>query len=65
MESGYIDESTAARLCEHLRRLGCRSLHIGGGEPFLNVAGLIALIKTILSSGISIDYIEAKGLGSS
>jgi len=58
MEPGYIDEATAANLCEHLRRLGCRSLHIGGGEPFLDVSGLITLIKTILSSGIGIDYIE-------
>jgi len=57
-ESGYIDEDTATKICEQLRRLGCRSLHIGGGEPFLDVSGLIRLIKVIIGSGISIDYIE-------
>lgn len=58
MEQGYIDEPIAVRLCEHLHRLGCRSLHIGGGEPFLDINGLIKLIKIITGSGLRIDYIE-------
>ena len=57
-EPGYMDEPTAAMVCGHLRRLGCRSVHIGGGEPFLNTNGLITLIKTIIGSGLRIDYIE-------
>ena len=57
-ESGYIDQSTAARICANLRRLGCRSVHIGGGEPFLNPDGLVNLIKTIVDSGLQLDYIE-------
>jgi len=57
-EAGYINESTAANVCKHLRRRGCRSLHIGGGEPLLNINGLITLIRTIIASGINIDYIE-------
>ena len=55
---GYMDVVAAAKLCEQLRRLGCRSLHIGGGEPFLNVEGLVDLIKAIRSSGLHLDYIE-------
>jgi len=35
-----------------------RGLHIGGGEPFLNIKGLIGLIKAIRGSGISLEYIE-------
>jgi len=57
-QPGYIDEATAARLCGQLRRLGCRGLHIGGGEPFLNIEGLIGLIQIIRKSGIALEYIE-------
>lgn len=57
-QPGYMDEATAIKLCAHLRRLGCRSIHIGGGEPFLNIDGLIILIKAIIDSGLQIDYIE-------
>ena len=57
-QPGYIDEATAARLCKNLRRLGCRGLHIGGGEPFLDIEGLVSLIKAIHNSGIGLDYIE-------
>ena len=57
-QPGYMDEATAARLCENLRRLGCRSLHIGGGEPFLDIEGLVGLVKTIRKCGIGLDYIE-------
>ncbi|MCL1878903.1 MAG: hypothetical protein FWF80_08590 [Defluviitaleaceae bacterium] len=57
-DAGYIDEGTAANICKHLRRLGCRSLHIGGGEPFLSTDGLITLAKTIIKSGLHLDYIE-------
>ena len=57
-QPGYMDEATAARLCKNLRRLGCRGLHIGGGEPFLDVDGLVGLIKAIHGSGIRLDYIE-------
>ena len=57
-EVGYITKDAAEKLCEQLRNLGCRSLHIGGGEAFLDVNGLIDLIKTIIGSGISLDYIE-------
>ena len=57
-QPGYMDEATAAKLCEKLRRLGCRSLHIGGGEPFLNVEGVVGLIKAIRKSGMHLDYIE-------
>jgi len=55
---GYMNEATAAMLCEKLRRLGCRSLHIGGGEPFMNIEGLVGLIKAVRKSGITLDYIE-------
>jgi len=58
LEPGYIDEATAAKICKYLHNLGCRSLHIGGGEPFLNPNGLVTLIKTMADNGLQVDYIE-------
>ena len=55
---GYITEAVAENVCELLRSAGCRSVHIGGGEPFLAFDGLLMLISIILNAGISVDYVE-------
>jgi len=55
---GYITEKIAEDTCELLREGGCRSVHIGGGEPFLDFDGLITLIRIIRASGIRVEYIE-------
>jgi len=55
---GYIDEKTARSLCAALRNGGCRSVHIGGGEPFLDIDRLIGLAKVIADEGISLEYVE-------
>ena len=57
-EAEYMTAKTAENVCAKLKKLGVRSLHIGGGEPFLNLDGLCELIKVIVSFGINIDYIE-------
>jgi len=57
-EHGYMDEATAIKVCENLRRLGCRGVHIGGGEPFLSPDGLVDLIRIIRGGGLQLDYIE-------
>jgi hypothetical protein len=36
----------------------CRSVHIGGGEPFLDVDGLVGVIGCGLEMGVGIDYVE-------
>ena len=41
-----------------LRKGGCRSVHIGGGEPFLNFKGLLMMIRALNNAGIDIEYIE-------
>ena len=41
-----------------LRECGCRSVHIGGGEPFIDFGGLLKLVRTAKQYGIRIDYIE-------
>jgi len=58
VDYGYINEETAAYLCERVSRFGCRAMHIGGGEPFTDLNGLVALIKTMRKHRIDIDYIE-------
>jgi len=41
-----------------LRENGCRSVHIGGGEPFLDIDGLIALSRVVIDAGLTLDYVE-------
>jgi hypothetical protein len=45
-------------VCELLRDGGCRSAHIGGGEPFLDFEGLLTLVRTVTGAGIAVEYIE-------
>ncbi len=56
--SGYISAETAGRVCSGLRKGGCRSVHIGGGEPFLDFEGLLALVRIVREAGIELEYVE-------
>ncbi len=58
MDEHYITPAQSEFLCETLYRLKCPSAHIGGGEPFLNVDGLVALLRSMKRYGIVLDYIE-------
>ena len=55
---GYITQETAKSVCELLRAGGCRSVHIGGGEPFIDFDGLLTLVQTATESGVTVEYIE-------
>jgi len=55
---GYIQPTMAEEICGLLREGGTRSVHIGGGEPFLDIDGLIMLLETASQQGIAVDYIE-------
>jgi len=55
---GYIQPQVADEVCSLLREGGTRSVHIGGGEPFLDMDLLISLLDTCLRSGVAVDYIE-------
>ena len=57
-EAGYVDEGTAKEICVLLRKGGCGSVHIGGGEPFLDFDGLLMMIRALNEAGIALDYIE-------
>ncbi len=57
-EKRYITEAIARTNLSVVKALGCSSLHIGGGEPFLDVEGLKRTVGIFRESGVSIDYIE-------
>jgi hypothetical protein len=54
----YIDGATAAALFRKIKSMGCYSLHIGGGEPFLNINGLKIVLKAAQMEDIVIEYVE-------
>ncbi len=57
-EKRYIDNETAKKNLRKIKDLGCGSIHIGGGEPFLNPEGLEMVLETAHGVGVEIDYVE-------
>ena len=58
---GYMSPEDMDAVCTTLTEGGCHSVHIGGGEPFLDFEGLLTLIKTATGHGIAVEYIETNG----
>jgi hypothetical protein len=54
----YLDEATAGCIFQHIGTHGCRSVHIGGGEPLLQPKKLAAVAAAARQAGLGIDYIE-------
>lgn len=57
-EAAYMSGETADKIFALLKKTGCRSVHIGGGEPFMDFDKLIEVCKYAVKHKISIDYIE-------
>ncbi|MBT3381422.1 MAG: radical SAM protein [Lentisphaerae bacterium] len=57
-DKAYTTHDRAAANCRKVRQLGCRSMHIGGGEPFLNRTGLLDALEAAREEGMAIEYIE-------
>ena len=57
-DKNFIDAATAARSFRKIRALGCVSVHIGGGEPFLHPEGLQAILAAARETGVGIEYVE-------
>jgi len=53
-----MSRQTADKIFALLKKTGCHSVHIGGGEPFMNFDGLLEVCKSALEHHVSIDYIE-------
>jgi len=54
----YITVYTAQKIFSFLKRNGCSSIHIGGGEPFLQIEKLKDVLATAKEYNINIEYIE-------
>ena len=57
-EKQYIDPATAEKNLKKIRSLGCRSVHIGGGEPLLRPDKLGAVLEVAAKIGIAVEYVE-------
>ena len=55
---GYITKEKIREICSLLKKGHIGSVHIGGGEPFLDFEGLLEVVRCLNSSGIRLDYIE-------
>lgn len=54
----YLKPEQAREICRLLVKGRIGSVHIGGGEPFLDPDGLLALVREMRAAGIRLDYIE-------
>ena len=54
----FISDDYARRAFALCRRLGCLSMHIGGGEPLLRPDRIEAIVSLARECGIHIDYVE-------
>lgn len=57
-EKAYLDRDTARAIFACIARCGCRSVHIGGGEPLLDLPGLLQVLAAAAQAGVGIDYVE-------
>ncbi len=53
----YIDPGAAEKILGVVRSLGCRSVHIGGGEPMLRPETL-GEVDSAKRAGMGVDYVE-------
>jgi hypothetical protein len=57
-EKRYIDAAAARANLRKIKALGCHSVHIGGGEPFLNPDGLLAVLEVARRERVQVEYVE-------
>lgn len=57
-EKRYIDSETAEKNLSKIKELDCFSIHVGGGEPFLNPGGLEMVLDMASSVGVRVEYVE-------
>jgi hypothetical protein len=57
-EKEYMNPGDAADIFKRIKKLGCFSVHIGGGEPFLNFPALCMVLEEAEKERIGIEYIE-------
>ena len=56
--NAYLRESVATKIFGRIAELGCRSVHIGGGEPLLDPQQLVVVLQAAARANVAIDYVE-------
>jgi hypothetical protein len=54
----FLDTTMAEKIFRVIIRHGCRSIHIGGGEPLLQPRQLATVLEAARTAGMGIDYVE-------
>ena len=54
----YIDSDGVGRNLKALKRAGCHSVHIGGGEPLLDPERLTKVLEVCRDEGVNVEYVE-------
>lgn len=54
----YLEGVRAEEIFRRILDLGCRSVHIGGGEPLLHPQKLLDVLAAARRVGVGIDYVE-------
>ena len=57
-EKSYIRPQAAEKNLRSIRRLGCTSVHIGGGEPLLRPESLGEVLEIAARVGVAVEYVE-------
>lgn len=57
-DKSYMTSDIAEKIFAKIAKLGCNSVHIGGGEPFLKPEMLFKITPLAGRHGVSIDYVE-------
>ena len=57
-DKSYMDRAAAGKVFAKIASLGCRSVHIGGGEPFLKPQSLAEVCREAQANRVYIEYIE-------
>lgn len=57
-EDNYISYSDACRVFETALKLGAPSMHLSGGEPFMDVDALCEVLRAARNTGMPIDYLD-------
>jgi hypothetical protein len=53
-----IDPDRAGQMLRKVREMGCRSVHVGGGEPLLEPEKLGRVLEKAREAGVGVDYVE-------
>ena len=54
----YMTSSAADEIFSLLKKLGCSSIHIGGGEPLLRPERIFPVLESAAGNDVDIEYIE-------